>query len=179
MSSFDGIAALLEKHRPPDRPRLPPADEIRLAATRAAFKRKSKRELTPKYVIANMARWKAEGRTVPEIGAMVGRCTSDIYYLFKQHGVLVTKRNQRPALFHNGVKYAFDGKHYFQTTKDRQGIALHKVIWEEKNGSVPAGHRLVLCGTPHEIENVRLMPLREFYRYMVAKREAKRRAMAA
>lgn len=178
MSSFDAIAALLEKHKPKDRPQLPTADEIRLAVTKAAFKRKGKKVRMPAFVIANLRRFYAEGKSVREIAASVGRTPGAIFYLFKQHGVPVGKRGQRPVLYHRGVKYAFDGDHYFQTTKNRQGVSLHKVIWEEKHGSVPAGHRLVLCGGPHEVENVRCVPLAEFYRYMVARREAKRRAAA-
>ena len=176
MSSFDGIAALLEKHRPPDRPQLPPADQIRLAVTKAAFFRPGKKVRTPRYVIENLRREYERQPSLQATADYFGLSKSHVFYLLKRHKVKLRSKPSRPRRWHNGLEYAFDGQYWWRMTKNKQGQSLHKVIWEEKHGPVPAGHKLILCGSPEDVENVRLVPLSEYYRYIVGKRWAKRAA---
>jgi AraC-like DNA-binding protein len=171
MTSFASIQSLLERHAPAPKPRLPPADEIRLLATKQALHRPGKKTRTPRFVIDNLKREYDQQPSLEATGRVFGVCKSHVFYLFKRNGVARRSKVAQPRITHNGITYAFDGKSYYRrTTRGQQGVLLHKVIWEEHNGPVPADHRLILLGAPEDVTNVRCVPLSEYYRYIVSKR---------
>ncbi len=102
---------------------------------------------------------------------------ANLWRNFKRWGLPVRTMNLRPRIVHNGLAYAFDGKrHYRQCGRGNQKIFLHRVIWEERHGPIPLGHRLVILGADwadFSDENVRCLSASEFSRWMWVRRAKK------
>lgn len=183
MNDFAPILHLLEKYAPKPRPQLPPASEIRVAVVRQAFAgNKGKRPYADGIIKVAHAEYMAGG-SAKEAAAAFGMCRSNLTSLFRRRGLL-SKRNLQPRIVHNGIAYAFDGSRYYrQCGRGCQHVYLHKVLWIERHGAIPAGHRLVIVdGTrPADFSdaNVRLVTEAEYRQHVIGSRWAKYRARRA
>lgn len=119
-------------------------DAVRRAAVRAAFHLKRPRLGTPDYVLDALHREYQRQPSLRATAKRFGVTASHVAYLFKNYGYETRKKKLRPRLIHNGIIYTRDDRGYYrQTKRGTQGIALHRVIWEERRGPIPAGCRLI------------------------------------
>jgi hypothetical protein len=90
--------------------------------------------------------------SLEKVGAVHGRSRQSIYQIFKAHGVARNaRRDAKPTVEHGGRKFTLDDNGYYRETagrgraKARHGreVMLHRIIWEEHNGKIPAGHWVV------------------------------------
>ncbi len=180
MTDFSSIQALLEKHRPPDRPQLPPAAEIRVAVVRQAIVgNRGKRPHAEGVIKVAHALYMSQS-SQKAAAALVGCCRSNLTALFARHG-LPSKRKLQPRIVHNGVTYAFDGSRYYrQCGRGCQHIYLHKIMWAERHGSIPAGHRLIIVDGAKAADfsdaNVKLVTEAQYWQHVIGTRWARYRA---
>jgi hypothetical protein len=182
MSFASDTLAVLERHTPL-RPELPSREEIRRAikdhplnfdpaairraAWRPWFIRKGRSMQTPPHVKKALYDAYVKNGSVVATAKMFGLSSgANIYRSFKRWGFAVKSMNLQPRITHNGITYAFDGKkHYRQCGRGKQGIFLHRVIWEEGHGPIPIGHRLIIIGpdwTDFSERNIKCLSASEF-----------------
>lgn len=185
MSDCADILQLLDKHTPKnllDRPRLRvDAELIRRESIRAAFHRPGKNYRTPKYVLKALQEAYARLGSLEKTAREYKVCKSHVFYLFKKNRIPTKKRPQRSFIFYKGIKYVLASPHnyYYQTTKGKQGISLHKVIWQERHGPVPDDCRLIFVSKDYNDfsdANIRCVPKSEYYRHVIMCRYRKDKA---
>lgn len=175
-----GILYLLNKYAPAERPRFPPAKEIRIEAARAVMNKRYGRGWTiPAYAVKTIKEVYDEVGTIEKTGAIFGVGGDAISKLFKRNGIAILPP-PLPTMVHNGVKYRYDGSRYYvKCGRGNGGILLHKVIWEERNGPVPKDHWIVFRTenkADFSPENMYLLPRKKYFAHILRTRWDRHRA---
>lgn len=181
MSDFAAIQALLEKHAPPQRPQLSPAQDIRRAVTRAAFHTPARNKKHPAYVIQNLKREYDQQPNVYATGAIFGVTGSHVSKLLRANGIKTGRRKVQPTITHGGVVYHFDGKRYYVSHLTKPVQFLHKVVWIKRHGVIAPGMRLIFTGdsrTDFSDNNLRAVSEREYRQHVIGARWRKWRKAA-
>jgi hypothetical protein len=181
MSDYSSIAYLLEKHAPPPRPHLPLAREIRIASAKQVLNKRNGRGWTiPLYAVKLIKKVYDELGTIEATGRALGIHGSQVSKLFRRNGMALRPAPVHPTIMHKGVKYRFDGTRYYtKCGRGNGGILLHRILWEERNGPIPDGHKLAfVTSNYHDLSsgNFRLMTLAEHHAFVINCRYRPRRA---
>lgn len=182
MSNIAETLSLLDKHTPdpvlariglaPSRVRvlasaLAPltAEEARRAAARVALRTMPKGcwegERLPDQVVRAMYADYLQTRSTPAVGKIYGRSATAVQTIFRRRGLKVGFRAERPAVEYRGRVWHLDNSgRYYRVTVGRRVLFLHKVVWEDANGPVPAGHMVTfLNGDNHDLSPENLVCL--------------------
>lgn len=183
MSDYSSILALLEKHAPPKKPHLPPATDIRVAATKQVLhKRPGRGWRVPKYAVLSMKKEYDRLGTLEATGELFGLHKSEVGKLFSRNKIVIRTAPPTKFLIHNGKKYIWDGHRYYGLSgRGNKGILLHKVIWEDRHGPVPDGHLLAFVTANREDfsdANIELLTKKQFFAKMRKTRWDRHRARA-
>lgn len=181
MSDHSSILALMAKYEPPPKPRLPPADDIRVAAAKQVLhKRNGRGWRVPAYAVKSMRVIYDKVGSLEATGRIFGVHKSDVGRLLRRNGMSVGPTEAHPTITHNGVKYRFNGSRYYvMCGRGNQNTQLHRVIWEERHGPIPAGHKLAfLTSNYHDMSdaNFRLMTKAEHHAFVINCRWRPRKA---
>lgn len=125
------------------------------------------------------AMWAAyqSGKSLEQVGRMFDRTRQSIYGLFQSRGLKLRSKEFLPAVEYQGHKFTAQktgGRHrYLRATDVRDGtLYLHHVIWIERHGPIPPGHKLAFKDGNHRncaIENLELLTNSEQVRKYASK----------
>jgi hypothetical protein len=105
-------------------------------------------------------------RSAEKVGKIYGRSRQSVFGIFQDRGLECFGKKFLPVVEYNGRRFTAQkvcGRHKYlrETTRGRGGryktVYLHHLIWEERYGAVPPGHKLVFKDGNHmncEISNL-------------------------
>lgn len=74
-----------------------------------------------------------------------GRFTrQSLYDQFKVRGYKLRSKKLKPAIVYKGISYREDGQGWYRSRLGGKTVYLHRLIWEEKHGPIPADHYIIL-----------------------------------
>jgi len=102
----------------------------------------------PAEVIAEMYADYQSGLSLAEVGVKHNRSRQSMFCVFQARGLALRAKEFKPVVIHNGRKYTPSKGEYLRDTIYRGGARgtekqLHRVIWEEHYGPIPAGHQVM------------------------------------
>lgn len=124
---------------------LAPAETIRRAAARSVRKLGYGNKGIPDAIVAQMYADYQRLGSCARVAALYGRTAPAMQRIFAFHGCKLHQRPARLKLAYGGLHYAFSGaqgrsSYWHCTTGDRH--ALHRRLWLEAGGAIPAGWEL-------------------------------------
>lgn len=180
MNDKSEILALLDKHTPgavlakiglsPEqvraavRAQTPLSPEaVRRASARAVRKLAYGRGGLPAAVVGQMHADYQRLGSCAKVAALYGRTRQAMFDIFKSHGCALHAKTFKSKLSYGGRDYTFDSgrtRHrYWRATRgDRE--PLHRRIWREAGGAIPAGYELAFRdgdGANYALENLELV----------------------
>jgi hypothetical protein len=69
------------------------------------------------------------------------RSKSWLVFQFRKHKLKPAFRSRKKIYLHDGKPYVLDDTGYYRSIK-RNGILLHREIWQMANGPIPEGHEI-------------------------------------
>ena len=127
------VAAL----RPPTR------EEIRHAAANAIPKGSCGRGGLPKYAVATMYEDYQRLGSLSQVAKLYRRTRQSMWDIFRRNGYALRVRNFGPRIEYRGRVYTPGKDGYYRDTIGRKNVKmLHRQIWEDNHGPIPAGHQV-------------------------------------
>lgn len=99
-----------------------------------------------KRKVRSMYRYYSAGHSLGEVGDKYGRTRQAVFDMFKVRGFKLRTRVFQTAVIYRGRKYTPAKSGYLRDTIGRTpgaGSYLHHIVWEEHNGPIPAGHKVI------------------------------------
>ncbi|MEI8064587.1 MAG: HNH endonuclease signature motif containing protein [Verrucomicrobiota bacterium] len=105
------------------------------------------------------------GLSLVEVAAKHDRTRQALFDIFKRRGLKLRAKKFNPQLVYRGRKYTLDSNDYYRDTIYRSGkytaeTFLHRRIWSDHNGPIPAGHTVCFKDGDRKnctIENLELL----------------------
>jgi hypothetical protein len=93
--------------------------------------------------VRRMYRLYCEGSSLADVGRKYGRTRQAVFDLFKTRGFTLRARTFQEAVTYRGRKFTPAKSGYLrETIGRRESRYLHHVVWEEKHGPIPPGHKV-------------------------------------
>jgi predicted DNA-binding protein YlxM (UPF0122 family) len=105
-----------------------------------------------------------QGFSFEEVGKSFGVSRQAVWGVLKNHGYPLRKKRQLPFIEYEGKRYVYDDGHYRYTEKGKS-IFLHRVVWEQHKGSIPAGYNIYHINgdkSNNSIENLQCLSPKEY-----------------
>ncbi len=124
----------------------------------------------PKDVIDEMYAQYQSGLSLAEVGKLNGRTRQSIYDILRRRGLKRREKQFKEPVIYRGRKYTPSKGDYLRDTIFRNGKRgpaerqLHRVIWEEAHGPIPAGHQVMFKDgnkRNFDLSNLECLPARE------------------
>jgi AraC-like DNA-binding protein len=172
MSDFSSIQALLEKHAPKPKPRLPAANEVRRLVVKSQI---VEGQRAPAHVVQFIHAQYLKHKSVRKAAKSVGMGRTTVRRMFKNNSLEVVQQFRQPVRFWNGRKYTLksDGSCWRRTRRGEQYMSLHRDMWEAANGPISKGMCVVaLDGDNIDIRlpNLKLMTRSDYMKHLTALR---------
>jgi RNA polymerase primary sigma factor len=120
-----------------------------LLRSRGLIKRTRRRKLSRKVVAAMVEDYRRLG-SLAKVAALHGRTRQSVWDILSRRGKTHARPPSRGIIEHGGQRYALDkhGAYRLTSTKARttaREIYLHRVLWTEAHGEIPAHHEIVFA----------------------------------
>lgn len=120
-----------------------------LMKSRGLIKRTRRRKLPRKLVAAMIEDYKRLG-SLAKVAALHGRTRQSLWDILSRRRKTKPRPPSRDVIVHGGQRYALDkhGAYRLTSTKARatgREIYLHRVLWTEAHGEIPAHHEVVFA----------------------------------
>lgn len=103
------------------------------------------------------------GMSLAQVGKKHGRRTRQaVYDIFKTRGYELRTKKLEGLVRRFGISFTFDGHGCLRGSKAGKRVYLHRMVWEEVNGPLPADHVLTFKDGNRanvELENLELVPM--------------------
>lgn len=83
-----------------------------------------------------------QGFSCEEVAKAFGATRQSVWEILRTHGYDLRRKKQLPFIEHEGKRYTPDDDGYYRCTERDRNIFLHRVIWEQYNGSIPNGYQI-------------------------------------
>jgi len=85
--------------------------------------------------------------SLEKVGALYDRSRQSIFDIFSRRGLKLNAKKFHPVIVHGGRKFTPGKNGYLRDTIFRKGrktgeVQLHRVIWEQAHGPIPAGFKI-------------------------------------
>lgn len=127
-----------------------------------------RRGLPDEWVAQMYADYKRLG-SLAKVGALHNRTRQNMFSIFQTAGLKLRSRNLQRQRRYKGRSYTLDAQGYWRDTVYRSAhyepkTFLHRRIWIERRGPIPAGHTIVFKDGDRSncrLSNLQLMPRRQ------------------
>lgn len=119
------------------------------------------------YRVAEMYDAYQDGMSLANVAKLYGCTRQAVYDVFRSRGYRLRKKKHKGLTERYGIEFTLDGRGTLRGSKDGRRVYLHRMVWEEANGTLPAAHVLTFLDgdrTNVALENLELVPMNQMSR---------------
>lgn len=112
--------------------------------------------------VAEMYDCYIDGMSLQTIAKLYETTRQSVYDVFRSRGYKLRTKKKKGLMIKFGISFTLDGHGTLRGSKDGKRVYLHRMVWEEKNGPIPAKHVLLFKDGDRrniDISNLELLPM--------------------